>query len=438
VLSATVLAPPLGVAEFGSRLARLARFEAAPLVAVAVSGGPDSLALALLADRWARGRGGRICALSVDHRLRPESGEELHRLGAWLAERAIDHRILVWNGEKPRTRIQEMARTARYRLLTDWCRSAGCLHLLTGHHREDQRETHLLRQGAKSGPDGLAGMSAIREVDGCRVLRPLLDVPKTRLIATLAAAGQRFVEDPSNRDPVFARARLRAAAADADSDVEAMAGQLRRLGQERAMRESARDRLLARAVGVHPSGLAVIDPDALCSAPTELAERALSALVFALSGGPYPPRRRSLVHLLRMLDGETAAAHVLGGLRFVAWRSRILVLRELARAAPPVRIEPGTAASWDRRFLVVHPAYGQVLTLDYLGRDGIGELRRHWPGAQYLALPPITHQILPAFWDETGLAGVPAIGYARERDAVLPRLSFAPVNALSSARFAVV
>jgi tRNA(Ile)-lysidine synthase len=438
VLSAAVPAPPLGLAEFGARLGRLARFEAAPLVAVAVSGGPDSLALALLAERWARGRGGRICALSVDHRLRPESADELRRLGAWLGERAIDHRILVWDGEKPRTRIQETARTARYRLLTDWCRAAGCLHLLTGHHREDQRETHLLRQGAKSGPDGLAGMSAIREINGCRVLRPLLDVPKSRLIATLAAAGQPYVEDPSNRDPVFARARLRAAAADADADVEAMAGHLRRLGQERAAREAARDQLLARAVALHPAGFAVIDPDELRSAPAELAARAMSALVFALSGGLYPPRRRSLVHLLRILDGEAAAGHVLGGLRFVAWRSRILVLRELAHAGPPVRIEPGTAAFWDRRFSVVHPVCGRMLTLNYLGRDGIGELRRRWPGARYLALPPIARQILPAFWDEIGLAGVPAIGCARERDAVLPRLLFRPANALSYASFAVV
>ncbi len=77
--------------------------------------------------------------------------------GGWLAARSIRHEILVWDGEKPATRIQEAARTARYRLLGEWCRLQGCLHLLTGHHREDQVETYWLRRDARSGPDGLAG-----------------------------------------------------------------------------------------------------------------------------------------------------------------------------------------------------------------------------------------------------------------------------------------
>src|SRR5271165_7668547 len=103
---------PLGLDEFADRVDRLGFFESDPLVAVAVSGGPDSLALAILADRWARRRGGEACALTVDHRLRPESGDEIRRLGAWLSVRAIRHEVLVWAGEKPRSGIQEAARLA--------------------------------------------------------------------------------------------------------------------------------------------------------------------------------------------------------------------------------------------------------------------------------------------------------------------------------------
>ena len=151
MLTGGLAATPLSLGEFTASLASIAQFESAPFLAVAVSGGPDSLALAILADRWARETGGQICALTVDHQLRPESGDETRRLAAWLSARAIRHEILVWTGEKPRTGIEEAARFARYRLLGGWCRDHACLHLLTGHHRDDQIETHLIRRRAHSG-----------------------------------------------------------------------------------------------------------------------------------------------------------------------------------------------------------------------------------------------------------------------------------------------
>src|SRR5205823_2951019 len=152
-------------------------FEARPRLAVAVSGGPDSMALLLLADRWARQRGGEAWGLTVDHGLRPESAGEARIVAGWLAARGMAHEILVWSGDKPATGIQEAAREARYALLAGWCRAHGILHLLTAHHREDQAETYLIRRRAGSGVDGLAAMSAVRELPGCRIVRPLLSVP---------------------------------------------------------------------------------------------------------------------------------------------------------------------------------------------------------------------------------------------------------------------
>ncbi len=436
MLNRAASAPPLDRVEFAARLDHLALFETAPFVAVAVSGGPDSLALAILTDRWARQRGGHVCGLSVDHRLRPESRAELSRLAGWLASRSIRHEILVWEGEKPRTRIQETARAARYRLLAQWCSAAGCLHLLTAHHREDQVETHLLRRDAHSGPDGLAGMSAICESDGCRILRPLLDVSKARLTATLAVENQPYLSDPSNRNPAFARTRLREDAPGADFDT--LAGEIRRLGRERALRERARDALLARAAAVHPAGFAVLDPGSLLSATPDVAERALSTLVFALGGSRYPPRRRAVTRLLRVLGGGERGGSVLGGCRFVTWRDRVLVLRELAAAAAPVQVGPGAAILWDRRFEVAGDAETGVLTLDYLGRDGIDELHRRPSWSPRSPWPALIHPILPAFWDQKGLAAVPSLGYRREREILLPSLSFRPVNCSSHASFAVV
>jgi tRNA(Ile)-lysidine synthase len=194
---------PLMLAQLGAALDAIGGFEAQPFIAVAVSGGPDSLALTILADRWARERGGQLTALTVDHRLRPESAHEARIVGEWLAGRGIAHHVLVWDEAKPKTGIQEAARAARYRLLAGWCRAQGCLHLLTAHHREDQVETHLIRRRAGSGADGLAGMSAVREMAGLRLVRPLLAVPKARLIAALEGEGQPFISDPSNLNPDF-------------------------------------------------------------------------------------------------------------------------------------------------------------------------------------------------------------------------------------------
>ncbi len=202
-------ARPLELAELDERLARLGPFERPPRLAVAVSGGPDSLALLLLADRWARASGGTVRAFHVDHGLRPESAAEAARLAGWLAARGIPCRIVRREGPRPPSRLQETARAARLALLEEACAADGILHLLLAHHARDQRETVAMRAARRSGPDGLAGMAALRETARVRLLRPLLDVPPARLRATLEALGQDWLEDPSNRDPRFERARLR-------------------------------------------------------------------------------------------------------------------------------------------------------------------------------------------------------------------------------------
>ncbi|MGE4562142.1 MAG: tRNA lysidine(34) synthetase TilS, partial [Rhodospirillales bacterium] len=175
-------------------------YEAAPHLAVAVSGGGDSLALALLVERWCRGRGGRVSALIVNHGLRPEAKEEAACVGGWIEARGIAHWILVWDGPKPISGLQAAARAARYDLMSAWCRTHGVLHLLVGHTREDQAETFLMRLEKGSGPDGLAAMSWVRALPFCRLVRPLLELTRAALRATLAAFGQAWIEDPSNND----------------------------------------------------------------------------------------------------------------------------------------------------------------------------------------------------------------------------------------------
>ena len=216
-------AAPLRPADLETRLARLGPFERPPRLAVAVSGGPDSLALLLLAERWAAARGGSVWALHVDHGLRPESAAEAARLAGWLAARGIPCRILRWPGPRPASRVQATARAVRLALLEEACAQAGILHLLLAHHADDQRETVAMRASRGGAQAGLAGMAAVRETAFVRILRPLLDLPKARLRATLEALGQPWIEDPSNHDPRFERARLRLAPDGAGPPLEAVA-----------------------------------------------------------------------------------------------------------------------------------------------------------------------------------------------------------------------
>ena len=144
-------AAPVGDEEFAALLLPFAPFEPSPHLAIAVSGGADSMALALLADRWARMRGGRVTALTVDHGLRAEAAAEAAQVARWLAERGIAAMTLAGVAPLPRRDIQAQARALRYRLLEGWCAEAGVLHLLIAHHQEDQAETLLLRLGRGSG-----------------------------------------------------------------------------------------------------------------------------------------------------------------------------------------------------------------------------------------------------------------------------------------------
>jgi tRNA(Ile)-lysidine synthase len=431
---------PLTLAEFSAALAGIACWEHEPFLAVAVSGGADSLALTILADRWARERAGQICALTVDHRLRPESGEEIRRLQGWLSARPIRHEILAWSGDKPTTGIQEAARAARYALLDDWCRAHGCLHLLTAHHREDQAETCLMRRRAGSGANGLAGMSAIRELSHCRVVRPLLGVAKRRLVAFLDAERQPFITDPSNSDPAFARSRLRnEGLLPVGREFDELLDEIRTFANKRKLHESRRHQLLARAVHLHPAGFAVLDPASLLVAPRDVSVGLLTALAVAIGGKSYSPRRSRIARLRELLITPTRHGHTLGGCQFVPWRDRVLVIRELAAAAQPVTLSPGAHCMWDSRFCIALPATaGSAMTVGHLGREGVAGLGRLLQKPLPGGLPRLIYPTLPAVWDEHGLAAVPHLSYRREDEMVLPEIRFRPANPLTRAGFTVV
>ncbi|WP_407148839.1 tRNA lysidine(34) synthetase TilS [Bradyrhizobium sp. ORS 86] len=210
-----------------------------PAIVLAVSGGPDSVALMWLAARWRRGlsRGPRLIAVTIDHGLRPEAAREARDVKRLAQSLDLAHSTLRWTGPKPRTGVPAAAREARYRLLVQAARKHGATHVLTAHTRDDQAETLLMRMLRGSGIAGLSAMARETERDGVRVARPLLDISKSRLIATLNKARIGFADDPTNRDLAFTRPRLRAlmpALAEEGGDARSLARLATRLARANA------------------------------------------------------------------------------------------------------------------------------------------------------------------------------------------------------------
>ncbi|MFO1067707.1 MAG: tRNA lysidine(34) synthetase TilS [Geminicoccaceae bacterium] len=425
---------PLDDAAFAARLDPLGPFEPCPHLAVAVSGGADSTALALLAARWVGRRGGQLLALIVDHGLRPESAAEATAAAASLAAFGIASRILRWPGPHPGSALQQRARDARYRLLEDACATAGILHLLVAHHRDDQAETVAMRQARGSGRSGLAGMAAIRETRSVRILRPLLDVPHRCLVATAAAAGARWIEDPSNAAPRFERARLRAGE---PLDSEALVGLAAACGAERAAAGRALADLLAERLQPHPAGFLRLRTDGL----GDRLPAALSACLSCIGGTGLPQPREAVLRLCGMLARPGAAA-TLGGCLVRRSATGLTILREPRAAEGPRRLSPDETIHWDRRFRI-------RLATDVGGVEvaplAAGE-RLLAPGerVQLAALPAAVRATLPAIRQEGRLLWVHRIGQidagsARQMNVfctfepVLPVLpaAFLPANVVS-------
>ena len=189
-----------------------ADWKAVPSLVLAVSGGPDSVALMWLAARWRRAlaSGPHLVAVTVDHGLRAESAREARDVKRLARSLDLSHHIVRWTGPKPKTGLPAAARAARYRLLANAARKHGATHVLTAHTRDDQAETLLMRLLRGSGIAGLASMSGQTPREGVVLARPFLNVSKAQLIATLAKARITFADDPTNRDIHFTRPRLRA------------------------------------------------------------------------------------------------------------------------------------------------------------------------------------------------------------------------------------
>ena len=274
-------------------------------VGVAVSGGPDSLALLLLA---AEARPGRVEAATVDHALRAGSRAEAQFVGQVCERLSVPHAILTveWK-EKPGSALQERARLIRYRLLGDWAIERDVEALLTAHQLDDQAETLLMRLARGAGVRGLAGMRRVATAPGTDVplLRPLLGWRHSELEAVCAAGGVEPVQDPSNEDGQFERVRVRNALAEADwLDPQALAASAEHLGQADRALDWAADREWQRAVTSDGGEIAYRPLDT----PPEIRRRVIARAITALaSEGGGELRGREIDRIVAALEAGRRA-----------------------------------------------------------------------------------------------------------------------------------
>lgn len=371
------VSPAEAVSAFGPTLGRSG-------VGLAVSGGADSLSLLhLWADARALGATlPRAVVLTVDHGLRAASSAEAAFVGAAAAARGLEHRVLAWDGPKPTGNLQAEARRARRRLLTAAARELDLDTLLLAHHADDQAETFLLRLARGSGVVGLSAMAAVRREGGLLLLRPFLGWPKARLVATLEARGATWIEDPSNGDPRFERARLRGVMprlAELGLDRARLTATAAAMARAARAIETMVDDLVGRAVVVHPAGFVRVETAAWRQASDEVRLRLLSRLVARLSDHDYGPRLAAL----EAIDGALRAAEgrcvrTLAGVRIEARRGWLWLAPEAGRHGA-IRLAPGgrvRVAGRDFALAAVAPTAMRLGPLGSIGRrylsSGVG------------------------------------------------------------------
>jgi tRNA(Ile)-lysidine synthase len=313
---------------------------------LAVSGGPDSTALALLAAGWRAQleHGPRLVAVTIDHGLRPESADEAKAVKRFAQVLGIEHRIRRWTGQKPATGIQTAARQARYALLAAVSRKVGARYVLTAHTRDDQAETVLIRLSRGSGLGGLAGMSRLSPLPGDReitLVRPFLGLPKARLLATLEGAKISFVHDPSNEDPRFTRPRYRKIMpllAAEGLDAHCLARVADRAGRADAALEAAVTAALPHVSLTQwsNSGPIMLDRSKFSGLPGEVGLRLLGrALAGVGDEGPVELGKLETLFAAVMQHWAAAAGgrlrRTLAGALVTADRHRLVVLRAPAR-----------------------------------------------------------------------------------------------------------
>ena len=371
-------------------------------LAVAVSGGADSMALMKAAADFGKQNKNRVVVLTVDHGLRSESAAEARHVAQWAEKLGVESEILVWRGEKPETGVEQAAREHRYALLFDVCRRLKIENLLLGHHKRDQAETFLMRRARGSGVVGLAGMSAVRSFAFGRMLRPFLGIEPSELRAFARENGLNWVEDPTNASTRFERGRLRQTATSAE--LEEAFRQTLVYGKKRRETEEQTAAFYARFLTLSPMGYAVLEQDAFLT-DCPVLPYALGEILRVVANVPYAPEKTAVESLVSRINSGFRGC-TLGGCRIApCFKKQILIWREERSLPPAVSFDETGFAYWGGFAVAVSGAPFENFTVDALNR----------PLKTEINVPKRVVPTLPAIFENEKLCIVPHLGYKQNQ-----------------------
>ena len=412
-MNSTAPSLPLTADEFEA-LMRPIMIGNSSAIAVAVSGGADSLALTLLLKEWCNTHHHPLFAVSVDHQLRPESSAELDQLRQWLKRYDIELHALTlqWGTKAPTTSLQLKARNARYRAIADFCHQHNIGNVFTAHHKDDQAETFLIRLSKGSGLDGLSAMSAQIPYPNQRptqqplqLVRPLLDIPKARLIATLHNYKQDWINDPSNHNDSFTRVKMRNAL-----ETEAIDGMtadpihqsITRLQRVKDYIEQQCEQHYADIVqpasseNSKPSVISALlcDHERFNKLHEEIRSRLLRRMIRDIRNTHQHIKEDKIITCLTHLQRDNFDGMTLGGCSLHSLRGQIIIYRQSGHINSQTEIERDQIILWDGRYLIKSDRAGSIVPLDDIAWS---KVKGQNPDHPYHLMPHKSRYSMPVF-----------------------------------------
>lgn len=316
-------------------------------IAAAVSGGADSLCLALFLNRWIQGKNISLTALTVNHNLRPEAAREAGEVHAFLEKQRIKHFVLFNPEPVPKTNLESYAREIRYRLMTDFCRENNIFRLFLGHHLGDQSETFLLRLAKSSALKGLSGMRGQTMQNGIMLCRPLLSVSKSSLTAALQKQNIDWAEDSMNQNEQFERVKWRhfwPVLETAGIKASAVCETMRRLSRADKALDFYTASFISKNVWIDFRGFARLPVSLWKQTPGEVQIRVIQALIRRIG------QTNAFISLkaLESLCADLPGSRTLGGCCFKPHKTGLYIFREQRGMAGQMPLKAGYTVHWDR------------------------------------------------------------------------------------------
>ncbi|MCC2646496.1 MAG: mesJ [Rickettsiaceae bacterium] len=402
--------------KFSENLNKLYPFKRPTTFAVAVSGGADSLALLVLAKKWAEEKNHKIVALTVDHGLRSESAAEAEYVAKICKQSLIEHYTLKWEHSGVTSNIQEAARAARYELLTEFCKSKDILHILTAHHADDKLENFFIRLSRGSGLMGFAEHN-IHYYNSIEILRPFYNFTKDNCYQLLQRNKIKHIEDPSNDSNKYLRSELRGKMQEFFNlnNIEPhlykqrILSSIENLSLAAKTVEQAFTDCLVNSCTIHPEGFAKINLTNYVKFSGEEKLLTLSHILTVISGQSSVPRYDSVKQLyIKIIENNTIKS-TLHGCSIHLSKGSLCIFREYGKNIPE-KLPLQNGAYWDNRYYFsLEEKLRDGFYIEQCSDDNFKSLSKAFK--ETITLPPKIIFTLPTIKSIEKLVAIPHINY---------------------------